>query len=492
MNKRKRTKKTIIEFIKFNVVGLINTAFTYGVYSLTVFLSSNYTFAVCMDYSIGICSSFFLNKYLTFKNRDKITAGMFLKMILSYVPSFVLNLISLHILIGQLNWNKYLAQLLTAACIAYISFILQKLFVFRHTQQKKNIIINGDFLSRNPRTGVERFAIETCIQLDALVGPGQLLIFAPSNSYGVPNLTNIKIVYSPKAASFYPVWEHIRFLSFVQKHHGMPLDFSNMTPVFCPGIAFIHDIYSVIHPDDFKTFREKLIRFYTHCMYRYTARHAKILITVSDFSRKQIAQTYKVNPESIHVIYNGWDHFKSIKTDSSIFISLPHIQKGNYYFTLGSLSKRKNLKWIAEHATKYPSETFIVSGKALSGLLPDELSVLNTLPNVVLPGYLSDGQIKALYENCKAFVFPSYYEGFGIPPLEALSCGAQIIISNSTCLPEIYGECAHYIDPDNADVNFDELLKEPVRSPDGLLQKYTYENAAQQLFGLISPIIDIK
>lgn len=124
-------KKSIIEFIKFNIVGIINTALTYGVYSLTVFLTDNYNVALIADYSIGIATSFILNKYITFKNKDKINFSMIFKMILSYVPSFVLNLISLHVLIGKLNWNKYLAQLLTAACIAYISFILQKFFVFK-------------------------------------------------------------------------------------------------------------------------------------------------------------------------------------------------------------------------------------------------------------------------------------------------------------------------------------------------------------------------
>ena len=82
---------------------------------------------------------------------------------------------------------------------------------------------------------------------------------------------------------------------------------------------------------------------------------------------------------------------------------------------------------------------------------------------------------------CKAFIFPSFFEGFGIPPLEALSVGASIIISNTTCLPEIFGKTAHYIDPYNADVNLDEILSEPTVSPQKVLEKYTFARFAKIL-----------
>jgi glycosyltransferase involved in cell wall biosynthesis len=88
-------------------------------------------------------------------------------------------------------------------------------------------------------------------------------------------------------------------------------------------------------------------------------------------------------------------------------------------------------------------------------------------------------------ENCKAFILPSYYEGFGLTPLEALSCGAPIIIARAASLPEIYGKTAHYIDPADTNVNLDELLKEPVEKPDHLLQKYSYDTAALAVYALV-------
>ena len=89
------------------------------------------------------------------------------------------------------------------------------------------------------------------------------------------------------------------------------------------------------------------------------------------------------------------------------------------------------------------------------------------------------------------FIFPSYFEGFGLPPLEALSCGAPVIISNKTCLPEIYEDCAHYINPDVYDVDLNKILGQPVASPEKLLEKYTLQNTARRLLSVINEVIKV-
>ena len=346
------------------------------------------------------------------------------------------------------------------------------------------IAINGDFLCRN-LTGIERFAYEVTVRLDKLVSKNQLQLYVPKNGRNIPELTNIHCVVSDSECSFFPAWEHGPFRSYVKKLGATPLDFSNVTPLGTRGIVFIHDIYAKLYPGDFSGRRDKLISRYMCLMYRYAARHAKLLLTVSQFSRNQIAETYKIPPEKIHVVSNGWEHFESVQADGAIFRQFPQLDDKPFYFTLGSLSRRKNLKWIADYAESHPADVFAISGKMLSGLVPPELERLQTLPNIVLLGYVTDGQVKALMQRCKAFVLPSYYEGFGIPPLEALSCGARIVVARAASLPEIYGDAAHYIDPDNADVDLDTLLSQPVASPQAVLEKYTYDNAARQLYGLL-------
>ena len=136
----------------------------------------------------------------------------------------------------------------------------------------------------------------------------------------------------------------------------------------------------------------------------------------------------------------------------------------------------------------FPKEQFVISGSSIQKLIPKELEELMKCQNIILAGYLSDEQVKAIMEHCKAFIFPSYFEGFGIPPLEALYCGCPIIIANSSCLPEIYEDCAHYIDPTDANINLDELLKEKVANPEKLFQKYSARNQAEKLYYLIQNI----
>ena len=119
-----------------------------------------------------------------------------------------------------------------------------------------------------------------------------------------------------------------------------------------------------------------------------------------------------------------------------------------------------------------------------------ELGDIRKLRNVVLLGYVSDSEVKALMKRCEAFVFPSYYEGFGIPPLEALSAGTKIIVSKNASLPEIYGNAAAYIDACDTNCSLPDLAEKPIKKEDvdGVLRKYTYRNAAEKLYEAVSKI----
>ena len=110
---------------------------------------------------------------------------------------------------------------------------------------------------------------------------------------------------------------------------------------------------------------------------------------------------------------------------------------------------------------------------------------LADLPNVLYLGYVSDGAAKALMAHCKAFLFPTLYEGFGIPPLEAAACGApQIIVSDTPCMREVYGPCAAYIDLTANPGDVDDVT--PATAPTAaLLEKYSWDKSAERLLQIL-------
>ena len=251
----------------------------------------------------------------------------------------------------------------------------------------RKILINGNFLNRN-LTGIERFSWETCKRLDGiLTEQDDFSILVSANPKMIPDFRNIKIIRSKKIIKNFPFWDLIEFPKYCRRTGSTGLNFSNTAPLGkrC-GYAFLHDIYAKVFPNDFFSLKDKLVRAYSLLNYKNIAKNAKIVFTVSEFSKKQISEIYKIPPEKTCVIPNGWDHFTTIEEDECILKRFPSLKKGEFYFTLGSLSKRKNLAWICKYAKNHPDETFAVSGKAISGLVPEELHDLKTLKNVTLLG----------------------------------------------------------------------------------------------------------
>lgn len=355
------------------------------------------------------------------------------------------------------------------------------------------ILINGNFMCRNV-TGIERLSWQILKNIDEMIESkeipreARIALYVPANAadfHQIPAYKNLKLIQSDKPIHSFPVWDLFTFASACKKHKAVALNFSNTAPLGkrC-GISYIHDIYAADFPQDFSTFRDKLVALYSKFCYRNIAKNALKIVTVSRFSKNRIAQRFKVSENKIFITGSSWDHFKTIEADNSILDKIS-VKPKEYFFTLGSLSKRKNLVWIADYAKNHSDDIFVISGKAISGLVPPELEILKNLKNVILVGYVTDSQIKALMKNCLAFVFPSYYEGFGLPPLEALSCGAKVVCSNAASIPEICSSCVNYIDPKNTNCDLKKIIENPVSPADEILEKYTYKNAAKKLYEII-------
>ena len=217
------------------------------------------------------------------------------------------------------------------------------------------------------------------------------------------------------------------------------------------------------------------------------AKNAKNIITVSEFQKKEIEKYYKMDSSKISVIYNAWEHLKNIKIDDNkLNKKYKNIIDREFYFFLGGKEENKNLKWIVKVAQKNKDKLFIMAGpEADSFNIKDNDININKVDNIKSIGYITDEEIAFFMKECSAFIFPSIYEGFGIPPLEALCFGAKVLCSNSSCLPEIYEDYVAYFDPYDYNVDLDELLRKKVAEPKKLLEKYSWNKNAKKLFDVI-------
>ncbi|NFE95391.1 glycosyltransferase family 4 protein [Clostridium botulinum] len=349
----------------------------------------------------------------------------------------------------------------------------------------KKIVINGQFLARR-MTGQERFAYEIVLELDKLVEKNHIELIVPRNAVNIPKLDNIKIIKFGILKGV--LWEQLELGYYVIKNKFLCLNLCTIAPLFTPGIVCIHDISYKINPKYFKTLYLILSKWWHRLNYWVTLRKGLLIYTVSEYSKKQMINVYNVKPEKIKVIFNGWQHFNRVLEDNSVFDKWPELRKNNYFFSLGSLAPNKNIKWILTAAKNNPNYNFVIAGMSNSKIYGEDYTHTG-LKNVIFLGFISDGSVKSLMNNCKAFIFPSEFEGFGIPPLEAMSVGAKIIVSRSSCLPEIYEDCAYYIDPNNPYVDIGKLLKAKIGDSNKVLNKYSFANSAKIIWSNIKEIL---
>lgn len=350
----------------------------------------------------------------------------------------------------------------------------------------KKIVINGDYLAFSTFAGVSRFATEILEELDSMIGKLDFELLTPTYVDNCPHFENIKIVKYGKQSIL--KWKHTSLPHYVKKNNALLVDLTQAFPLGVRGITCVHDCIPELIPTAYTGVIGKNIKKPLKLIQRRKAiKNSIALLTVSEYSKKDISRLYLVNTEKITVIGNAWQHIKKTSYDDKI-IDKYQLHNKSFFFSLGSRVEHKNLKWIVAAAIQNPQSTFVISGENSYDKGFDE----SVFPhNIIFTGYISDGEIRSLMAKCRAFVFPSIYEGFGIPPMEALAEGASIIISNSSCLPEIYGNAAHYINPYQMEnINLDSILKEVVGDSDEVLKKYSWEKSAKTLYTLILKYMD--
>lgn len=221
-------------------------------------------------------------------------------------------------------------------------------------------------------------------------------------------------------------------------------------------ITTIHDLACWDCPGTMK----KHMEWYFKLSHITQARKARYILTISEFSQKRIQSILKVPEKSIRIIYCGLSEnfLKPQRTDTEVIRSKYHLPE-EYLLCLSTLEPRKNMQLLL-HAY----ESLYLAGKITSPLvlagrkgwkieqMLEEIRKHGDIP-VTVTGFIEDEDLPAIYQMAKCFVFPSIYEGFGIPPLEAMAMGVPVLSSDSSCLPEILGDGAIYFkDQDEEDL----------------------------------------
>jgi glycosyltransferase involved in cell wall biosynthesis len=310
------------------------------------------------------------------------------------------------------------------------------------------------------RYGVARYLMNLLREMVALEegnryivytsGPVEPLGFAP------PNLEIKTITMRPSL-----LWRHLR-LPLAMRRDGVDLHFSPsyFLPLVkvCPAVVVVHDITFKVHPEWFAMDR----RFRAGDLFWREVAKAERIITVSEHSKRDIVRILGVAPERVTVIGEAADAF---------FVPVRDVQRldgvrekyglgSGFLFTAGSIHTRRNLERLIEAVSR--------ASRVLDA--PLELLILGTpapfSPPVDIHGtarrcgmeervkhvpYVSEEDLLLLYNACGLFVYPSLYEGFGLPVIEAMACGAPVACSNTTSIPEVAGDAAEYFDPESVE-----------------------------------------
>ncbi|MFL9610281.1 glycosyltransferase family 4 protein [Methylobacillus sp. Pita2] len=312
------------------------------------------------------------------------------------------------------------------------------------------IYINGRFLGRR-LTGVDRFALEILRAIDALLTHArpevinlEFVILVPPAAEVKESFTNMRIEYAGFGDG--QVWEQLGILPYLWKRQSLFISLCNTGPVLYPKhLVVIHDAAVYRIP---QTFSSKFRLWYKTLMplLGLTSRH---VITVSEFSKVDIAKFFRVPAKKISVISEGGEHIQAQQADVGILEKF-NLVAGQYVLAVSSQAPHKNFPLIRQaldHIKNQKIDVAIAGGS--NAKIFDSVQV-EFSQRVKLLGYVSDAELRALYENAMCFVFPSLYEGFGIPPLEAMYCSCPVFVSDAASIPEVCADAALYFSPTDA------------------------------------------
>jgi len=341
------------------------------------------------------------------------------------------------------------------------------------------LVINARFLTQNI-TGVQRFAIEISKQLKKLYGDN-IQFISPKNiiHHDLAKDLNVKIIGN----NIGHLWEQIDLPLYLSKNASpLLLNLANTAPLFYKNkIVTVYDLAFYHHPEWFS----KSFAIVYNFLIPKILKNAKHILTDSEFIKQEMVEVYNLPKSKIDVVYGA--HSDIFKNQSS--------QRENFVLAVGSIDPRKNLKSIINLFADLPEYSLAIVGQ--KNKVFSSLNIDNLPENIKFTGYVNDDELVDLYNSASLFIYPSLYEGFGIPPLEAQACGCPTIASNVASLPEVCGDSVVYCDPYHVDdirvkikmVLDTEVLQNELRIK-GFenIKRFSWEESAKKIIGIIEDL----
>jgi glycosyltransferase involved in cell wall biosynthesis len=313
------------------------------------------------------------------------------------------------------------------------------------SKSRVEILINGRFLAQ-PQTGVQRYAMEVLRGWDQMLESGEidgarfhLTLLVPAACGSEIKLAHVAIERVGRFDG--NLWEQVELPWFSRR--GWLVNLCNIAPIFkFNQFLTIHDASVFAVPEAYSF----AFRFKYQLVMKLAGRYMRKIFTDSQFSKAEIIRYAGLADDRIRVVYLGAEHLLSVPAEPGVFQK--HAIGGRpYLLAVSSNSVHKNFKLIPEAMAYLAEDDFdIVIAGGNYGKIFQSTPALQS-GRVKTIGYVSDGELRALYECAQGFVFPSYYEGFGIPPLEAMSCGCPVISSTAASLPEVCANAVLPVDP---------------------------------------------
>lgn len=303
------------------------------------------------------------------------------------------------------------------------------------------ITINGRFLTR-PGPGVNRFAGELLrAWLPRHAGKDNIAFVAPRSSPR-PQVADFAVPWRAAGSLRGHAWEQLQLSAACGD--DVLLSLCNTGPISRHRqLAVLHDAAAMAFPSAYS----RSFRLWYRWLIAGLMKRAQVVATVSKFSAGELRRHTGVDRACIEVIHESGEHVLDNVAEKGVLTRLG-VADRPYVLAVGSRTPNKNLLGVIRAASMLDdlgikvvaaggSQDRVFAGVDLTGT------------SVVLAGYVTDGELRALYEGARCFVFPSYYEGFGLPPLEAMHCGCPAVVSRSASLPEVCGNAVVYCDPDD-------------------------------------------